>query len=155
MCPQSVIPQLIDAVNHEINKKLRFGYDVGKGFVMGEEEVSGFLDSMIDNNQICREVKNKMTEIRLEIIKELGNMNIFHFLLLIFPYISFLLILINVGAAIVLWKHDGLQINNKVSDPACGVSCLKKFTPIFYPFYLCNPIKQNPDLKHFLFIKLF
>jgi sodium/hydrogen exchanger 10/11 len=71
--PQSAIPQIISAVNHEINKKLRFGYDVGKGFVMGEEEVTSFVDSMIDNTLICKEVKSRLTETRLEIIRELGE----------------------------------------------------------------------------------
>ena len=60
-------------MNKRINKKLRFGYDVGKGFVMGEEEVQSFIDTMIDNEKIAKEIKKNMTESKCEIIKELGE----------------------------------------------------------------------------------
>ena len=63
----------MDVVNHQINKKLRFGYDVGTGYVMGEEEVHKFIDLMIDNTKIAKEMKHKMSTARLRIIRELGK----------------------------------------------------------------------------------
>ena len=35
-----------------MNKKLRFGYDVGKGFAMGEEEVQLYIDTLIASQVI-------------------------------------------------------------------------------------------------------
>ena len=64
---------MIRLVNHQINKNLRFGYDVGQGYVTGEEEVASFLDSMIDNHKISKAVKAGMSQKKLEIIKELGG----------------------------------------------------------------------------------
>ena len=70
---QGLIPQMIEAVNHRINKKLRFGYDVGKGYITGEEEVQNFIEVMIDNKKIIKEIKDKVNKNRLDIMKELGE----------------------------------------------------------------------------------
>ena len=60
-------------MNLQINKKLRYGYDVGKGYAMGEEEVLQFLESMIENRVVAKQLKHSITEARLTVIKELGE----------------------------------------------------------------------------------
>ena len=39
-------------INDVINQQLSFGYDVGKGFVVGEEEVSKHLNDMVAEKKI-------------------------------------------------------------------------------------------------------
>ena len=58
-----------------MNKKLRFGYDVGKGFAMGEEEVQLYIDTLIDNRIIAKYFSKRIQENRLAVIKELGNIH--------------------------------------------------------------------------------
>ena len=60
-------------VDNQINKRLRFGYDVGKGYVVGEEEVQNFITHMIDNKRIATELRTKTMEGRTEILKSLGT----------------------------------------------------------------------------------
>ena len=69
---RGLIPQLIEVLNKQINKQLRLGYDVGKGYIMGEEEVHDFLDHMVDNQAILMELKTRITTGKLVILKELG-----------------------------------------------------------------------------------
>ena len=64
---------MISFLNGRINRQLRFGYDVGKGYVVGEEEVSKYIDQMIDNNRIATELKDIVTKGRLEVIRGLGT----------------------------------------------------------------------------------
>ena len=42
------LPQLIDFCNRQISKRLRFGYDVGKDYAFGEEEVHNVIDYLVD-----------------------------------------------------------------------------------------------------------
>ncbi|XP_071477800.1 sperm-specific sodium:proton exchanger-like [Diadema antillarum] len=67
-----MIPRLIGVVNGRINRQLSLGYDVGKGFIIGEEEVSKLIDHMVDNKKILRELKHISDTGRLQVIKELG-----------------------------------------------------------------------------------
>ena len=69
-----MIPQLIDFINLQINKKLRLGYDVGKGYITGEEDVLNFIDQMIDNRKVAKELKVVISDGRLVIMKELGDL---------------------------------------------------------------------------------
>ena len=70
---QGLIPQIIDFLNHQINKKLRLGYDVGKGYITGEEDVHNYMEIMVDNRKISRDLKARVNKGRLEIMKELGK----------------------------------------------------------------------------------
>ncbi|XP_014671188.1 PREDICTED: sodium/hydrogen exchanger 10-like [Priapulus caudatus] len=69
---KALIPRIIDWLDERINRNLSFGYDVGKGFVVGEEEVSKYIEQMVDNANIAKSLKEKSVEQRLEVIKELG-----------------------------------------------------------------------------------
>ena len=58
-----------------INRKLRFGYDIGKGFVVGVEEMLQQFDrigSMIHKN-IAQEFHRRAEDSRLGVIKSLGT----------------------------------------------------------------------------------
>lgn len=67
-----MIPQVMGIVNNQVNKQLRFGYDVGKGYVVGEEEVQNFITHMIDSKKIASELRQKTMDGRSEILKGLG-----------------------------------------------------------------------------------
>ncbi|XP_033119377.1 sodium/hydrogen exchanger 10-like [Anneissia japonica] len=69
---KALIPRIISFLNTRINKKLSLGYDVGKGFVIGEEEVNKFVDHMVDNQSILNDLKRRSETSRLEVIRELG-----------------------------------------------------------------------------------
>ena len=69
---RGLIPQVIAVLNKQINKQIRYGYDVGKGYVMAEEDVSDFITHLIDNNTIRAEMSSIVTKGRLTILKELA-----------------------------------------------------------------------------------
>ncbi|XP_077865611.1 sperm-specific sodium:proton exchanger-like [Saccoglossus kowalevskii] len=73
-----MIPRLINWLNSRINKKLSLGYDVGKGFVVGEEEVSKLIEHMVDNPKILKTLKKQSESSRLAVIKELGLLQRVH-----------------------------------------------------------------------------
>ena len=68
-----MIPKLLDLVNLQINKNLRLGYDVGKGYITGEEEILNNIDVMVDNKKIAKDIKGTVGKGRIEILKELGT----------------------------------------------------------------------------------
>ncbi|XP_074660935.1 sperm-specific sodium:proton exchanger-like [Tubulanus polymorphus] len=69
---KAVIPPIIAFLNGRINKQLSFGYDVGMGYVVGEEEVRKLLDQMIDDKKIAKKMCGIIESGRLEVVKELG-----------------------------------------------------------------------------------
>ncbi|XP_030844648.1 sperm-specific sodium proton exchanger isoform X1 [Strongylocentrotus purpuratus] len=69
---KALIPKLILVVNGKINNQLSLGYDVGKGYIIGEEEVGKIIDRMVDNKKILRELKHISETGRLQVVKELG-----------------------------------------------------------------------------------
>ena len=59
-----------------INRRLRFGYDIGKGFVVGEEELLQQFDrivSMVPNKSIAQELRRRVETSRLDVIRSLGE----------------------------------------------------------------------------------
>lgn len=69
---RALIPTLLRMVNERINVALRFGYDVGKGYVMGEEDVFLHIPLMVDNKEIANTLRDKVNAGRIEIMRELG-----------------------------------------------------------------------------------
>ena len=70
---------MINFVNSRINQKLSLGYDVGKGFVIGEEEVSKLIDRLVDNESILGYLKNTSETTRLGCIRELGKWRLYFY----------------------------------------------------------------------------
>ena len=60
-------------INDVINQQLSFGYDVGKGFVVGEEEVSKHLNDMVADKRAARDLKSRSEKNRLDVVKSLGK----------------------------------------------------------------------------------
>ena len=58
-----------------INRKLRFGYDIGKGFVVGEEEMLQQFDriGVVVHKSIAQELKRRAEATRLDVIRSLGE----------------------------------------------------------------------------------
>ena len=69
------MPRVLNWLTRQVNKKLRFGYDVGKGYAMGEEEVQMYIDTLIENRIISKYFGKRIQENRLSVIKELGMKN--------------------------------------------------------------------------------
>lgn len=68
-----IIPRLIGFVDGRINRQLSLGYDVGKGFVLGEEEVVKVIDKLVDDPKILVELKRYSENSRLNTIRQLGK----------------------------------------------------------------------------------
>ncbi|CAG2053569.1 unnamed protein product [Timema podura] len=68
------IPKIIAFIDTRIDLQLSQGYDTGKGFVTGEEEISKILVHIVDNKRILDEMKLKVEANRLTVTKELGLM---------------------------------------------------------------------------------
>ena len=74
---QLALPLMIRLVDTVINRHLRFGYDIGKGFVVGEEELLQQFDkivSMVPNKSIAQELRRRVETSRLGVIRSLGEL---------------------------------------------------------------------------------
>ncbi|KAL9955551.1 hypothetical protein ACROYT_G036889 [Oculina patagonica] len=69
---KTLLPKLIDAVNNIINRQLSFGYDVGKGYIIAEEEIIKLIDHMVVDKRIARDLKQRSEKNRLDVVKSLG-----------------------------------------------------------------------------------
>ena len=73
---QLALPLVIQLVDTVINRRLRFGYDIGKGFVVGEEELLQQFDkivSMVPNKSLAQELRRRVETSRLDVIRSLGE----------------------------------------------------------------------------------
>ena len=60
-------------MNNIINRQLSFGYDVGKGYIIAEEEVIQLIDHMVVDKRIARDLKQRSEQNRLNVVKSLGK----------------------------------------------------------------------------------
>ncbi|KAM6973381.1 sperm-specific sodium:proton exchanger-like [Aplochiton taeniatus] len=67
-----LIPNLIEAIDRRINKQLSFAYDIGKGYVMGEEDIGKIIDHISDDTSISKKLKSILEENRQQAVRELG-----------------------------------------------------------------------------------
>ena len=70
------LPLVIRLVDILINNKLRFGYDIGKGFVVGREDMLQQFDklsSVLPSQSISRELRRRAEQSRLDVIRSLGE----------------------------------------------------------------------------------
>lgn len=69
---ETCLPGLLKAVDRRIESQINFGYDVGRGFVVGEEECRQLLDHIVEHPGMREKFKNRCDKKRLAVIKELG-----------------------------------------------------------------------------------
>ncbi|KAJ8298747.1 hypothetical protein KUTeg_022807 [Tegillarca granosa] len=69
---EPVIPSLLSLIKRNISKHLSYGYDVGRGYVAGEEEVRKLIDHMVDHRDIAKTLKQVSDNGRLDVIRCLG-----------------------------------------------------------------------------------
>lgn len=64
---------MIKIVDYFANRHLRFGYDIGRGFIVGEEDLLPQFDRLkqIDPT-VAENLKHRVEETRLRIIRSLG-----------------------------------------------------------------------------------
>lgn len=67
------LPAVLRAVDRRIETQINFGYDVGRGFVVGEEECRKLLDHIVEHPGMRNNFKNGCDKRRLMVIKELGE----------------------------------------------------------------------------------
>lgn len=60
-------------MNNIINRQLSFGYDVGKGYIIAEEEIIKLIDHMVVDKRIAKDLKQRSERNRLDVVKSLGN----------------------------------------------------------------------------------
>ena len=72
---QFVLPLIIHLVDAIINRRLQFGYDIGKGFVVGEEEMLLSFDRIgsVVHKNIAQELRRRAESTRLSVIQSLGE----------------------------------------------------------------------------------
>lgn len=61
-------------MNDIINRQLSFGYDVGKGYIIAEEEVIKLIDHMVVDKRIAKDLKQRSEQSRLDVVRSLGNL---------------------------------------------------------------------------------
>ncbi|KAJ0171426.1 hypothetical protein K1T71_012976 [Dendrolimus kikuchii] len=66
------VPKIMAYIDRMIDIQLAFGYDVGKGFVTGEQEVCNLLPQLVDNKQIQETLNTRLEADRLTVTRQLG-----------------------------------------------------------------------------------
>ncbi|XP_026728345.1 sodium/hydrogen exchanger 10-like [Trichoplusia ni] len=66
------VPKIMAYIDRMIDIQLAFGYDVGKGFVTGAQEVCTLLPQLVDNKQIHDMLTTKLDSDRLAVTRQLG-----------------------------------------------------------------------------------
>ncbi|XP_064785116.1 sperm-specific sodium:proton exchanger-like [Oncorhynchus masou masou] len=67
-----IIPKLIEIINRQIHKQLSFGYDIGKGYVIGEEHISKIIDHISDDKSISKKLKVILERNCQQAVREIG-----------------------------------------------------------------------------------
>lgn len=65
---------MVKYINYRINHHVRLGYSIGKGFVVGEEEVLQQFDRIasVVHKNIAHKMRKKVDTSRLDVIRSLG-----------------------------------------------------------------------------------
>ncbi|XP_028170912.1 sodium/hydrogen exchanger 10-like [Ostrinia furnacalis] len=66
------VPKIMAYIDRMIDIQLAYGYDVGKGFVTGEQEVCNLLPQLVDNKQIQETLNARLEADRLAVTRQLG-----------------------------------------------------------------------------------
>ena len=67
------LPKLVQLVDYFVNRRLRFGYDIGRGFVVGEEELLQQFDRIkLVHKEVAEDLKQRVNATRLDVIRSLG-----------------------------------------------------------------------------------
>jgi len=70
---RTIVPYVMKWINEQINHRMSFGYDVGRGFIKGVEELESSLDMIAgDNMQIKRKLRRIAEKSRTIVIRDLG-----------------------------------------------------------------------------------
>ena len=112
------MPILLTSIKRRMLQQLSYGYDVGRGFVAGEEEVRKLIDHMSDNRDIAKSLKQMCDNSRLEVIRCLGTC------CLVF-YIS----------ATGSWTTTATD-NNATAAATTTIVYTTACTPFFYYYYI-------------------
>lgn len=57
-----MIPKLINIIDSRINQQLQVGYDVGRGFIVGEEITKRLIDRIVNQPDIATPLKHHSDE---------------------------------------------------------------------------------------------
>ncbi|XP_075422849.1 sperm-specific sodium:proton exchanger-like isoform X3 [Ascaphus truei] len=66
------MPNIINFLNKQINKQLSFGYDIAKGFILGEEDVKYLVERVSDQQIITEKLLIILEKNLQDAMKELG-----------------------------------------------------------------------------------
>ena len=67
------MPYVLTFLRRKMNAHLSYGFDVGRGYVAGEEEVRKLIDHMVDHKDIAKSLKQISDNGRLDVIRCLGK----------------------------------------------------------------------------------
>jgi hypothetical protein len=70
---QALVPVVIRTLQYLEVKRLLDGYDTGRGFVFGEEEMRGRIDHMSDRREIVEELRFNCDTNKMDVLKCLGQ----------------------------------------------------------------------------------
>lgn len=104
------MPLIVKLLKRQISKQLSYGYDVGRGYVAGEEEVRKLIDHMVDQKDIAKNLKQSSDNGRLDVIRCLGKWT--------------------VNQMDVIHRHGKWNVTEQTSVRGCldVIQCLGQFT---------------------------
>lgn len=71
---QPAMPYLLIFIKRRMSMHLSYGFDVGRGYVAGEEEVRKLIDHLSDHKDIAKALKQQCDNGRLDVIRCLGRL---------------------------------------------------------------------------------
>ena len=70
---KTIIPMVLNAINTRIASRIRFGYDVGRGFINGIDELDSSLDMIAGDSQFTKKRLRRIGEkSKSQIVRDLG-----------------------------------------------------------------------------------
>ncbi|KAK3608482.1 hypothetical protein CHS0354_010327 [Potamilus streckersoni] len=72
---QPLMPIILNLIKRRMSQHLSYGFDVGRGYAAGEEEVRKLIDHMVDHKEIAKSLKQMSDNGRLEVIRCLGMLS--------------------------------------------------------------------------------
>ncbi|XP_052797553.1 sodium/hydrogen exchanger 10-like isoform X2 [Mya arenaria] len=72
---EPTMPYILHFIKRRMSQHLSYGFDVGRGFVAGEEEVRKLIDHLSDHKDIAKSLKQVSDNSRLDVIRCLGMLS--------------------------------------------------------------------------------
>ncbi|KAK6191717.1 hypothetical protein SNE40_003328 [Patella caerulea] len=159
---EAMLNMILKFLDYQMTTGISIGYDVGRGYVAGEEEVRKLIDRMVDNADIAAHLKNTSDNGKLDVIRCLGILQKEH------PQIALSVKTRQAARSVLNSLRDGIQklledgvlqesetekLHQKVEDKMKKVLSLPPKIPVPPPDKMLNNVtwlEQDQEIIDFI-----